>query len=270
MNWKNNSQCAFMLTVDFDAETLWLSRDPNNAQRPGTLSQGHFGAKVGVPLLLKLFAEEGLKTTFFIPGWVIEKYPRLVRQIHQEGHEIGHHGYLHEWVDPTDPEKEEAILTRGIEIIKGITGEKPLGYRSPAWEVSANMIGLLGKYQFLYSSNMMDDLNPYSLEIDGRPTGLIELPVQWILDDAPFFLFSVRPPSRPIIPNQLVLPLWKEEFAGIYQYGGLYNIVVHPQFSGRPSRVNMLRELIRYARSFPNVWFATGREAAQYWKENHN
>lgn len=268
MKWKNDAKCAFMLTIDFDAETLWLSRDARNAKKPGTLSHGHFGAKVGVPLLLDFLAEEGIKATFFIPGWVIEKYPHLARRIHDEGHEIGHHGYLHEWVDPTDSEKEEAILTKGIEIIKGITGKNPAGYRSPAWELSENMLRLLPKYGFEYSSNMMDDLVPYELEIDGRKTSLTELPVQWILDDAPFFLFSVIPPNRPIIPNHLVLPLWKEEFAGMYQYGGLYNIVIHPQFSGRPARINMLRELIRYAKSFPDVWFATGEQVAEYYKNN--
>lgn len=265
--WKNGAKCAVMFTVDFDAETLWLSRDPENEKRPGTLSQGHYGAKVGVPLLLDLLAREEIKATFFVPGRVAEKYGDTIKQIARAGHEIGHHGYLHEWADPSNPQKEEDILVKGINILEYATGKKPVGYRSPAWEISANVCSLLKKYNFLYSSNMMDDLMPHWLEVDGQLYDVVELPVQWLLDDAPYFLFSVRPPSRSILANNLVLSNWKEEFAGIYELGALYNIVVHPQLSGRPSRINMLRSLFAYIREFPDVWFATGEEIARFWRE---
>lgn len=49
VKWPNGARVAVMLTFDFDAETLWTSRDPDNAHRPGVLSQGRYGATVGVP-----------------------------------------------------------------------------------------------------------------------------------------------------------------------------------------------------------------------------
>jgi peptidoglycan/xylan/chitin deacetylase (PgdA/CDA1 family) len=89
-----------MLTFDFDAETLWISRDPENARRPGVLSQGAYGGKVGIPKILELLREEELRGTFFVPGWTAEKYLDRMEAIVKGGHEVGHHGYLHEWIDP--------------------------------------------------------------------------------------------------------------------------------------------------------------------------
>lgn len=266
--WKDGAQCAVMFTVDYDAETLWLSRDPENAKKPGILSQGQY-AEVGVFKILQMLEEEGVKATFFIPGWVAEKYKESVKAINSRGHEIGHHGYLHERLAYDSYQEEEDIILKGLEILEDITGTKPVGYRSPAWEINPIVLKLLVKYNFLYSSNMMADIKPYWLEIEGHKSEIVELPVQWMLDDAPFFLFSLKPPSRPITPNNAVLSIWKDEFHGIYKEGGLFNLVVHPQFSGRPSRINMLKELFLFIKSFPNVWFATGKQVADYWKQNN-
>lgn len=205
MKWKDNTNIAVLLTFDFDAESLWISRDKTNVNRPGTLSQGTFGAKIGVPSILELLREEEVKSTFFIPGWVAEQYEGLVHEILKEGHEIGHHGYLHEWIDPNEPELEREVFYKGMESLEKITGKKPVGYRSPAWETSNNLIDILLENDFLYSSNFMDDYYPYFVKKDGEKTGLVELPVNWMLDDAPFFLFSVKPPSRPIFPAAMML-----------------------------------------------------------------
>lgn len=269
MEWPNGAKLAVMMTFDFDAETLWISRNQANLKKPGTLSQGVFGAKVGVPSILKVLKEQGIKGTFFIPGWVAEKYVDRVKAIQEGGHEIGHHGYLHEWVNPDDPEKEREVFIKGLESLERVTGKKPVGYRSPAWETSDHMFQILEDHNFLYSSNMMDDINPYFHERDGRQTELVELPVSWLLDDAPFFLFSVTPPSRPIFPAQQALTVWKEEFAATYKTGGLFNWVSHPQFIGRPSRIAMMNEFINFMKSYPDVWFATAEEIATHYKENY-
>lgn len=267
--WPNNKKLAVMLSFDFDAETLWISRDKSNLNRPGTLSQGVFGANVGVPSILKLLEDEQIKGTFFVPGWVAEKYSSLIKEVVENGHELGHHGYLHEWVDPNEPAKEREVFQKGLAALEKVSGVRPVGYRSPAWETSENTIKLLEENNFLYSSNFMDDIKPYFIESQNKNTGLVELPVNWMLDDAPFFLFSVKPPSRPIASAKQVLTIWKEEFHSMYKRGGLFNLVTHPQIIGRPSRIDMLQEFIQFMRSYPDVWIATGEEIATYFKEKN-
>lgn len=251
-----------MLTFDFDAESLWIGRNKDNLKKPGTLSQGVFGAKIGVPSILELLQKHDIKSTFFIPGWVAEKYSDTVKDIISKGHEVGHHGYLHEWVDPDKPDVEKEVFLKGLESLEKVTGNKPVGYRSPAWETSEHMKDILIDYNFLYSSNMMDSINPYRVKRNGMETNLIEIPVHWMLDDAPFFLFNITGPSRPIHQAKHVMEIWKEEFHAIYKRGGLFNLVCHPQIIGRPSRIDMLDNFINYMKSYPNVEFSTARDVA--------
>lgn len=262
--WYDGAQCAVMLTFDLDAETLWLAGSLEHLDKPGMLSQGTYGARVGTPLLLELLRRNNLRATFFIPGWVAEHHPDIVETIHEQGHEIGHHGYLHERPTELSREQEAEVLQKGIEALRAITGEAPQGYRSPAWEFSAHTLELLAAAGFRYSSNLMSHFLPWK-----HPgTEVIELPVQWLLDDAPFFLFGPGRTSRPIQPAAAALQAWQEEFRGIYHYGGLFNLTMHPQLSGRPGRVLMLQQLIDFIRAFPHVWFATGSEVAAYWAEH--
>jgi peptidoglycan/xylan/chitin deacetylase (PgdA/CDA1 family) len=265
-SWPNGARCAVMLTFDFDAETLWISRDPENARRPGVLSQGAYGGKVGIPKILELLREEELRGTFFVPGWTAEKYLDRMEAIVKGGHEVGHHGYLHEWIDPDYPDKEREALEKGLESLKKTVGIKPAGYRSPAGETSANMIAMLSEYGFLYDSSLMDDINPYRHVLEDGSRGPIELPWHWSIDDAPYALFAIKNP-RPIMTNEHILSIWKQEFMEIYRWGGLVNVLTHPQIIGRPSRLAMLREFIAFVRRYPDVWFATGEEVANAWAE---
>jgi peptidoglycan/xylan/chitin deacetylase (PgdA/CDA1 family) len=252
-----------MFTFDFDAETLWISRDPSNWKRPGTLSQGVYGGKVGVPKILDLLRDYGLKATFFVPGWTAEKYQDRVEAMLRDNHEIGHHGYLHEWIDPDFPEQEREALEKGLDALRRTVGVRPSGYRSPAGETSVNLYSLLSEYKFAYDSSLQDDIRPYRLQLAGGGRGPIELPWHWSLDDAPYMLFSIKNP-RPIMTNSHVLEIWKTEFQEIYRDGGLFNLVCHPQVIGRPSRIALLREFIEFTMTFPKVWYATGSEVSDF------
>jgi peptidoglycan/xylan/chitin deacetylase (PgdA/CDA1 family) len=270
VKWPGGAKIAVMLTFDFDAETLWLSRDPANARRPGTLSQGTYGAKVGVPKILETLHEADLdkKATFFIPGWTVENHTDRCEMILKQGHEIAHHSYSHAWVDPDFPEKEVEEMEKGLHALKHVLGVKPKGYRSPAGETSDNLIRLLNQHDFLYDSSLLDDVVPYRMAMPGGGKGPVELPWHWSTDDAPYALFSVKTP-RPIFTNSHILSVFQDEFREIYRWGGLYNLVMHPQVSGRPARIAMLREMIAFIKTFPDVWFATGTEVAEAWVAAH-
>jgi peptidoglycan/xylan/chitin deacetylase (PgdA/CDA1 family) len=268
VNWPNGARIAVMLTFDFDAETLWLSRDPANARRPGTLSQGTYGARVAAPKILETLDEAGVKGTFFVPGWTAENWTDRVEMILKSGHEVAHHSYSHRWIDPDFPDQEVEEMEKGLEALKRTVGVVPKGYRSPAGETSDTMIRLLQKHGFLYDSSLMADINPYRLAAPNGTPGPVEIPWHWSLDDAVFALFSIKNP-RPIFTNSHIKEVWQDEFREIYRWGGLFDLVMHPQVSGRPSRVALLREMIAWMRTFPGVWFATGTEVAEAWSKAH-
>ncbi len=260
--WPGGARVAVMLTFDFDAETGWLSRDPEHRDRPGVLSQGTYGARVGVPRLLALLAAERVPATFYIPGWVAETHPEPCRAIRDAGHEIGHHGYLHERADAKDPEGERLAFARGREALEKVLGVRPAGYRAPGWDLTPITLDLVRQHGMTYSSNLMGDVFPYV-----HPgTDIVELPVQWTLDDAPYWLFHPKYLNRTLVPPEHVFGVWRDEFLGMYEWGGLFNLTCHPQIVGQPSRLLWLRRLIRFIKGRRGVWWATGREVADHWR----
>jgi len=185
-------------------------------------------------------------------AWVAEHHPDAVKAIVAAGHEVGCHGDVHERVSDLDAAQEEKILVRSVDVLTGQAGRRPVGYRAPAWQLSAQTLPLLARHGFEYSSNMMDRLRPYlHPPHDGRR--LVEIPVAWVLDDAPFFLFTGQ---RAIQPPGPVLQAWLTELDGITEFGGVTTFTFHPQIIGRPSRFACLRELIEHAKRTPKLWLA--------------
>jgi peptidoglycan-N-acetylglucosamine deacetylase len=255
--WRGGARSALAVTVDVDAEEVWIGADPANARRPGVLSQGAYGAKVGVPLVLDLLERLQVPATFFVPGRVAERYPHRVRQIVAAGHEVAHHGYSHTHPGRMGPEQEAAEFAQALEVLSAF-GSRVAGYRSPAWDFSPATMEILRSHGLLYSSNLMDDIRPYR-----HPEGLVELPVQWILDDAPHFWFSNADWTTTIRSAREVLEIWQEEAAGIHRLGGLCVLALHPQLIGRPGRIGMLEQFLRWVIQTGDVRIATCAEIAR-------
>ena len=245
------------LTFDFDAEEVWIGEDPANAGRPGVLSQGTYGAKVAVPLILDLLGRHGLRATFFVPGRVAERHPGRVRQILAAGHEVGLHGYTHRSPAALSREEEEDELVRAGAILEAL-GAELHGYRSPSWEFSEHTVELLAAHGLRYSSNFMDALRPYRHE----GAGIVELPVQWLLDDAPHFWFSGADWTRKIATTAEVEAIWREEFTGLRELGGTFVLTMHPQIIGRPSRLALLDRFVAWATAHEDVRVATCAQIA--------
>ena len=263
--WPDSKRMGVVFSFDLDAESLWTARDPKNLERPVTLSQGEYGPRAGVPRILRLLKKYDLKATFFVTGWAMEHYPETVAEIVAYGHEIGHHGYHHEWLDNLSLDEEKVIMAKGLSLIKDFDPKGPVGYRSPSWEFTPYTIRLLKENHFKYTSNMMNSDLPYLQKLDGSEIDLVELPVSWILDDAPYFLYSTRLTGRTITDPSHVYSIWEQEYSGFYEEGLCFVLTMHPQIIGRPSRIAMLEKLIKRMSSDPGVWFAQGREVADHW-----
>jgi peptidoglycan/xylan/chitin deacetylase (PgdA/CDA1 family) len=255
--WPSGAKCAVALTFDFDAEEVWIGDDPANADRPGVLSQGTYGAKVAVPLILALLSRYDVRATFFVPGRVAERHPRRLEAIIGAGHEVAHHGYTHTNPTKLGPEQEEAELVRARGVLESF-GAKVAGYRSPSWDFSSVTLALLQKHGFEYSSNLMDDICPYRHE----GTSIVEVPVQWILDDAAHFWFADAAWTKKISTVDEVGAIWQAEFAGIRELGGACVFTMHPQIIGRPGRLPFLESIIAMVTEAADVWVATVGEIA--------
>jgi peptidoglycan/xylan/chitin deacetylase (PgdA/CDA1 family) len=255
LSWPNGKKAAVSLTFDFDAESVWLALDPENKNRPGVLSIGVYGARVGMPLILDCLARHEVKATFFIVGRNVELYPDRVAAVIAAGHEVAVHGYTHTPPAQLTPQGEEDELIRARGLLEG-AGAKVTGYRSPSWDVSPVTLDLLEKHGFGYSSQFMDDIRPYRHE--GR--GLIELPIQWLLDDWPHLQLGRGYRSAKTTAG--VEAIWMEELDGIAALGGHFILTTHPQVIGRPSRVALLDRMITKIKARPELWIATCAEVA--------
>ena len=259
ITWPDSKSSAATFSFDFDAETVWIAMDPQNALRPGALSVGHYGARVGLPAILDMLSRVEVRATFFVVGQNVERYPDAVRRILADGHEVAIHGYTHTPPQMLGAEAEAAELSKAIDLLRGI-GADPRGYRSPSWDVSPVTLDLLAKAGLAWSSQMMADIQPYR----HASRDLIELPIQWLLDDWPFFAFNANHMDRPIMSAAAVEAIWQEELDGIVGMGGHFLLTMHPQIIGRPGRLLMLERLIRSVKARDEIWLATCGEVAAH------
>ena len=269
MNWPDNKRIAVMMAFDLDAETMWTTHGDGSTAHMTNLSRGAYGPKQGVPRILDMLDSHQVKATFFIPGVVAEHYPEVVKEIARRGHDIGFHGYLHEESTKTTYEQEDATMHRSEKIIYDLTGQKIAGHRAPGGVIHDYSLRLFLEHGYIYSSNWRDSDGPFLHQIDGKTVPLVELPKDSIFDDTAYDFYTDAAPERYGLksPDEM-FEIWKEEFDSLAVEGRMINFVLHPQFVGRASRVQMLSRLIGYMKSH-GAWLDTNRaDAAWVLKEN--
>ena len=261
-SWPGGARVAVLLSFDVDNETTQGLR--TGTVSIGPLSQGQYGARVGLPRVLGLLEEEDVPATFFFPAWTLKLAPEQADLIQAPGmHEIGLHGWIHELNTSLDGETEARLLRQASDAIEEITGVRPVGYRAPSWNHSPNTLNILLEMGLLYESSLMADDRPYELVQDGEPTGLVELPVEWILDDAPLF----NPLGNRYMNPRDVLQVWIDEFDKAWEEGTMFLLTMHPHVIGHRSRIVVLEELIDHIKTKSGVWFGTHAEAARWVRE---
>ena len=262
-SWPGGARCAVALSFDSDHETNEL-RD--GGESIGRMSWGQYGARVGVPRILSLLKRLDVPATFFVPAVAALLHPDEQRRVIAEGHEIGLHGWIHE-LNSILPEADERDLhLRSSDVLTKITGVRPVGMRTPSWDFSPATLTIQREMGLLYDSSLMADDDPYELEQDGEATGIVELPVEWIRDDAVYFNMNRFQALRPYTPPPAVLDIFRREFDQAYAEGGLFLLTMHPHVISYRSRIFILEELIRHMKSLPGVWFATHKDVARHVK----
>ena len=247
---EKKARFSVLLTFDVDADSSVRGAYSGRPDEPVARSKGRFGPKVGLPRILNLLDKYSIKSTFFVPGWVAETYPDEVKEIARRGHEVGAHGYKHENLAQLNSHAAEIdVFQRSIERLKAVVGERPVGFRAPDWEFSPYTLENLVKFNFKYDSSLMDDDKPYVINYQGKPTGMVELPVAWLLDDWQVFEVHRGPPGE-------AFNSWMQEFNALCAAKVSYfNLTMHPQTIGRASRTAMLERLIKAMRRRKGVTF---------------
>jgi peptidoglycan/xylan/chitin deacetylase (PgdA/CDA1 family) len=257
-SWPDGARVAVALSFDPDHETIWL-RDGRTA--PGQLSQGEYGARAGVPRILELLAARGIPASFYVTGVCAILRPDEARGYVEAGHEVGLHGWIHERNAELPEHTERDVTLRAAEALTRITGTTPTGIRTPSWDFSHDTFGIIKELGLLYDSSLMADDDPYEILADGEPSGVVEIPVEWIRDDAPYFSGD---PARPFTPPRAIGKMWRDEFDAAFAAGGLFQLTMHPHLIGHRSRLVVLEELVDYIAGHEGVWFATHEQVASY------
>jgi peptidoglycan/xylan/chitin deacetylase (PgdA/CDA1 family) len=258
--WPGGARVAVLLSFDADNETISLRFGEPTV---GHLSQMQYGARVGLQRVVRLLDKHSIPATFFIPSVSLAITPSMADVIKKSGrHEFGVHGWIHE-MNMTLPEAaERMLLTRAVAELTQLTGTKPTGYRAPSWNFSPNTLTILRDLGFRYESSLMADDSPYEILQNGQPTGIVELPVEWILDDAPLF----DPRGQSYMNPRDVARVWVDEFDRAYEEGTMFVLTMHPHVIGHRSRIVALELLVDHirAKGAGKVWWATHGAVAEY------
>jgi peptidoglycan/xylan/chitin deacetylase (PgdA/CDA1 family) len=249
------------LSFDSDHETTPL-RDGDES--PMRISQGQYGNRQAMPRIRRLLEREAIPATFFYPAVSALLHPEEVRATADDGHEIGIHSWIHEANTGLPHGVERELTLRAADVLEHLSGRRPVGIRTASWDFSTDTLSIIREMGLLYDSSLMADDDAYELLDQGEPTGIVELPPEWIRDDAVYYNFVRFSALRPYTPPSAVEEIFTAEFDGAWDEGGLFLLTMHPHITGHRSRMVILEELIDYIAGHRGVWWATHAAIADY------
>ncbi|KAJ4363572.1 hypothetical protein N0V83_009868 [Neocucurbitaria cava] len=282
--------------IDVDSASGWLNTRNGSPANPTDISRGVFGATVGIDRLLKLWEKYNIKTTWFTPAHSAESFPKQIRKIVDAGHEIGLHGYTHEFVSTLSEEQQRDVLDKSIKVLTEIVGKRPRGWTAPAWSTSKETIKLLEEFGIEYDHSFMHhDSQPYYVpsphlstytETDvSKPashwmtpmstlkaSSVVEIPANWHLDDWPPFQLSLSQAStHGYVDTATIERLWKEQFEFLYREcpedgSFVFPISIHPQVSGKPQVILLHERFIEWINGHQGVEWVTMEQIVDEFK----
>jgi peptidoglycan-N-acetylglucosamine deacetylase len=264
-SWPGGARCAVALSFDSDHETNELREGGNSI---GRLSWGQYGNRVGVPRILSVLERNAVPATFFVPAVAALLHSDEQRRVVKEGHEIGLHGWIHELNSVLPEATKRDLHFRAADTLENITGIRPVGMRTPSWDFSPATLKIERELGLIYDSSLFADDDPYELLECGEPTGIVELPVEWIRDDAVYFAMHRFQSLRPYTPPPAVLEIFRTEFDRAWEEGGLFLLTMHPHVIGYRSRIFILEDLIAHMKAKGRCWFATHADIARHCRQS--
>lgn len=259
-SWPNGAKVAVTFSADIDNQFEVLAL---GGRHPLQLSYREYGSDVGLKRLVKVFDDNKVPATWYVPAITVEVAPEVIATLNRSGrHEFAVHGWVHERLGDLSDENQRVSLERSIKLLEDATGKRPVGWRAPGASLGKNTLKLLHELGFLYDSNFGADDNPYELLVDGKPSGLIEVPVHFNLTDIGLTIPDKW--ANGLYTPREVLQQAKDAFDVAYEEGNVFHFAFHPHIISRPSRIMVLKELINYIKRHKEVWFATNQQILEY------
>ncbi|ATZ55341.1 hypothetical protein BCIN_11g06040 [Botrytis cinerea B05.10] len=279
--------------VDIDAVAGWLG-SYGGEDSTSDISRGLFAGTLGVRRLLKLFEKNNMKATWFIPGHSLETFPEECAMVRDAGHEIGLHGYSHE--NPVDMtlEQQRDVLDKTYRLLTDFCGKPPRGSVAPWWETSKEGAELLLSYGIEYDHSMShDDCQMYWLRlgdtwtkidyskkaeewmkplVKGVPSGMVEIPASWYIDDLPPMMFIKKSPnSHGWVDPKVVEQMWLDHFDYFYENYDefVFPMTIHPDVSGRPHALKMQQRIIDHINKHEGVEWVTFEQMSDDFKSKN-
>lgn len=223
-----------------------------------------YGSRAGVWRLLKLFNKYDIPLTIFAVAMAIERHPEVAKAMVDAGHEICSHGLR--WIDYQymDEAEEREHLLRAIDIIKQVTGERPLGWYTGRTGPNTRKL-VMEEGGFMYDSDSYDDDLPYWLDNQGK--GHLVIPYTLDVNDMRFAT------AQGFNSGEQFFQYLKDSFDTLYAEGEeapkMMSVGLHCRLAGRPGRIAALERFLSYARSHEKVWFSRRIDIARHWHEHH-
>jgi peptidoglycan/xylan/chitin deacetylase (PgdA/CDA1 family) len=266
--WPEGYKSCLSLTFDVDGS---CSDEYYFKNITGALSQGDYGPKVGLPRILDFLDKFEIKATFYVPGRTAERFPEIIKETHDRGHEIGAHGFYHRDMSKLSEEEEWEEQSKAHKLLTDLLGTPPRGFRSPGGPLTPRSMKILLRLGYYHESTSDCDIFPHRIKIDDKEVDFVELPpiAGFIADDFPFWWGGALPPERgggflPLSGFDDALECWTAEFNHLHEIGAYLGFINHPRCIGRPSRLRVLERFLRHVKATSGVWIATQREIADY------
>jgi len=259
--WPAGYRAALVVSIDVDGPYGHINA--NGADDYFWRSQTAYDLTAGVPRLLELLGDRGTPATFCWVGRCVADRPDLVERAHAEGHESSIHSWDHRYYTPMSPAEQLADMQRTIDAIERVTGERPVGHKTPAWRYNDHTAALVQQLGLLWQMDIAGSDLPWIERPDpaGRP--IVQLPPSRFYDDYTYFI------EKTVTPRETA-EFWITDLDVIRDEGKLLCLTVHPFVSGRPGPSRAVAELIDHAIDLGDIWIARADRVAHHWLEHRS
>lgn len=256
--WPAGHRAALILTFDVDGEYGVINT--HGPEQSFWRSQARYDLEAGVWRILDILSDFDLTATFCWVGRAAEYRPDAVLAAHTNGHEIATHGWDHRYLSTMTPDEQREDIVRTRRAIEQITGEEPVGHKSPGWRFNEATVAVLQELGFSWNMDIADRDRPYLMQPDPAGPPLVQLPPSRLWDDYTYFVDTMMPPRH-------AFECWRDEFDTLRDEGKLMCFTFHPFVTGRPGPSRALRLFLDYVIGLGDVWIARADHVALWWLE---